>query len=127
MSYLVDTTLLIDHAADRPAAVALVRRLFGETGEIFTCDVVVAEACSRGTDEELAALSAMIEVLEYVATSPAAARWAGDARRAGGRTSPRSLGDALIGGVAWSLGATVVTRNPEDFLRMGIPVLAYEV
>jgi predicted nucleic acid-binding protein len=126
MPYVLDTTLLIDHAADRPAAVALVRRLFGETGEIFTCDVVVAEACSRGTDEELAALSAMIGALEYVATHPDAARWAGEARRRSGRTSPRSLGDALIAGVAWSLGATVVTRNPEDFRRMGIPVLAYE-
>jgi predicted nucleic acid-binding protein len=126
MPYLLDTTLLIDHAADRPAAVALVRRLFGETGEIFTCDVVVAEACSRGTDEELAAISSMIGALEYVATHPDAARWAGEARRRSGRTSPRSLGDALIGGVAWSLGATVVTRNAEDFLRMGIPVLAYE-
>lgn len=29
-------------------------------------------------------------------------------------------------GVAWSLGATVVTRNPDDFVRMGVPVLAYE-
>jgi predicted nucleic acid-binding protein len=36
------------------------------------------------------------------------------------------LGDALIAGAAWSLGATVVTRNPDDFERMGVPVLAYE-
>jgi predicted nucleic acid-binding protein len=126
MPYLLDTTLLIDHAADRPAAVALVRRLFGETAEIFTCDVVVAEACSRGSDEEVAAIGSMVGALEYVATHPDAARWAGEARRRSGRTGPRSLGDALIGGVAWSLGATVVTRNPEDFLPMGVPVLAYE-
>ena len=57
MPYLLDTTLLIDHAAARPAAVALVRRLFEETGELFTCDAVVAEACSRGSDEELAAIA----------------------------------------------------------------------
>jgi predicted nucleic acid-binding protein len=126
MSYVLDTTLLIDHAADRPAAVALVRRLFEETGEVFTCDAVVAEACSRGTVEELSAIESMIRALEYVATHPDAARWAGEARRRGGRTSPRTLGDALIAGVAWSLGATVVTRNPDDFVRMGVPVLAYQ-
>jgi len=68
----------------------------------------------------------MIEALEYVSTHSDAARWAGETRRRGGRTSPRTLGDALIAGVAWSLGATVVTRNPDDFVRMGVPVLAYE-
>jgi predicted nucleic acid-binding protein len=127
MPYVLDTTLLIDHAASRPAAVALVRRLFEETGEIFACDAVVAEACSRGSDDEVAAIAAMIKALEYVATHPDAARWAGEARRRGGRTSPRTLGDALIAGVAWSMGATVVTRNPDDFVRMDVPVLAYEV
>ena len=126
MAYVLDTTLLIDHAADRPGAVALVRRLFEEAADLYTCDAVVAEACSRGTDEELAAIVAMIQALEYVATDPGAARWAGEARRRGGRTSPRALGDALIAGVAWSFGATVVTRNPDDFVRMGVPVLAYE-
>ena len=126
MRYLLDTTLLIDHAADRPGAVALARRLFEETADLYTCDAVVAEACSRGGDDELAAIGAMIQALEYVSTHPDAARWAGEARRRGGRTSPRTLGDALIAGVAWSLGATVVTRNPDDFVRLGVPVLAYE-
>lgn len=126
MPYVLDTTLLIDHAADRPAAVALVRRLFAEADDLLVCDAVVAEACSRGTDEELAAITRMIQALEYVATGPDAARWAGDARRHGGRTSPRTLGDALIAAVAWSFEATVVTRNPDDFVRMGVPVLAYE-
>jgi predicted nucleic acid-binding protein len=37
----------------------------------------------------------------------------------------RSLADALIGGVAHSLGATVVTRNRPDFVRQGIDVLTY--
>ena len=41
------------------------------------------------------------------------------------RLADRTLGDALIGGVAWSLGATVVTREPGDFIAQGIPVLTY--
>ena len=41
------------------------------------------------------------------------------------RTAPRRLADALIAGVAWSLDATVVTRNPRDFEDTGVPVLAY--
>jgi predicted nucleic acid-binding protein len=35
------------------------------------------------------------------------------------------LADALIGGVASVLDATVVTRNRPDFERQGIPVLTY--
>ena len=126
MPYLLDTTLLIDHAAGRSGAVALARRLFDETADLFTCDAVVAEACSRGSEDELAAIGEMVGALEYASTHPDAARWAGEARRRGGLTSPRTLGDALIAGVAWWLGATVVTRNPDDFVRMGVPVLAYE-
>jgi predicted nucleic acid-binding protein len=38
---------------------------------------------------------------------------------------PASGGDAIIAGVAWSLDATIVTRNPRDFEGQGIPVLAY--
>jgi predicted nucleic acid-binding protein len=51
--------------------------------------------------------------------------WAAASRRARRATGPRSLADAIIGGVAWSLEATVVTRNPQDFESQGVPVLAY--
>src|SRR5687768_1034569 len=125
MRYLIDTTLLIDHALGREAAVELVSWLFSEPNELLICDVRVTEALSRGTDEELAELRALIEPLEYVVTGPDAAAWAGETRRRLLRTNPRTLGDALIGGVAWSVGATVVTRNPRDFEVQGVPVLAY--
>lgn len=125
MRYLVDTTLLIDHAAGRPEAVGLVRRLFGEPNDLLVCDVVVTEALSRGTDPEVAVMTALLDVLEYVPTTPEAARWAGASRRRLRRTSPRQLGDAVIAGVAWSINATVVTRNPRDFEIQGVPVLSY--
>jgi len=126
MRYLLDTTVLLDHANGFPPATQLLRRLFEEGGDLYTCDVVACEAMSGGTDEHLAAVSQLIEPLEYVSTSPEAARWAGDARlrrhRDGGKLG---LGDALIAGTATAIGATVVTRNRPDFERQGVPVLTY--
>ena len=126
MRYLLDTTLLIDHANGRPGALALVKELFSEPNDLIVCDVVVAEALSGGPDEEVAAVKAMIDALEYVSTHPDAARWAGESRRRLRHTSPRQLGDAIIAGVAWLNDATVVTRNPHDFEVQGVRVLGYE-
>lgn len=126
MRYLLDSTLLIDHANADPAASTLFQRLFEEGHELYTCDVVTCETLSRGDDRQRQQLGTLLDALEYVATSPEMARWAGESRRqrylAGGR---QALADALIGGVASVLGATVVTRNRPDFERQGIPVLTY--
>ena len=126
MRFLLDSTLLIDHAnADEPAA-ALLGRLFAEGHELYTCDVVTCEVLSGGDEPNRAHILRLLDAMEYVATSPEAARWAGrsrlDRRRVGGR---RALADALVAGVAWELDATVVTRNRPDFERQGIPVLTY--
>ncbi|MEO5704138.1 MAG: PIN domain-containing protein [Candidatus Limnocylindrales bacterium] len=126
MRYLLDTTVVIDHARGRPNAVKLVRSLFSEPNDLYVCDAVVTESLSKGPDDEIALIDALLKPLEYVSTSPDAARWAGASRRALGRTSPRELADAIIAGVAWSIQATVVTRNPRDFEIQGVPVLAYE-
>lgn len=123
--YLPDTTVLIDHAVGRYGADELLMRLFSETGELYACDAVVVEALSSGTDDELATIRKLVGAFEYVATSPDAAAWAAEVRRRRGRSSRHHLGDAIIAGVAWSLGATIVTRNPRDFEGLGIPVLAY--
>ncbi len=71
-------------------------------------------------------IGGVLDALEYVALAPDGARWAAEARRTG-RPAPgaRSLADALIAATAWSLAATVVTRNPRDFERVGICVLRY--
>ena len=126
MRYLIDTTLLIDHANRRAGAVALVRELFSEPNDMLVCDAVVAEALSGGSDGAIVAISAMIDALEYVATHPDAARWAGASRRRLQRLSPRHLGDAIIASVAWFNDATVVTRNPSDFEIQGVRVLGYD-
>ncbi len=117
---------MIDYALGRPSAVALVRSLFGEPHDLYVCDAVVTESLSGGSDEEVETITALLQPLEYVSTSPDAARWAGASRRALSRASRRELGDSMIAGVAWSLQATVVTRNRKDFEIQGVPVLAYE-
>jgi len=126
MRYLLDTTLIIDHAHGYEPAMALLHRLHEQGAELFTCDVVVCEALSGGSDEHRAVVSRLLGPLEFVAIDPSAARAAGDARldrhRAGGRLG---LGDALIAATAHGIGATIVTRNRPDFERQGVPVLAY--
>lgn len=126
MRYLLDSTLLIDHGNGDPAAIELLHRLVEEGHDLCTCDVVTSETLSRGQADELRHISALLDALEYVSTTPAAARWAGTARRernaAGGK---RALGDALIAGIAVDLDAIVVTRNRRDFERPGIRILAY--
>ena len=126
MRYLLDTTLIVDHAHGYEPAMALLHRLHEEGAELFTCDVVVCEALSGGDDEHRRAVSRLLGALDYVATDPDAARAAGAARlerhRAGGKLG---LGDALIAAVARGLDATVVTRNRPDFERQGASVLAY--
>ena len=126
MRYLLDTTILIDHANGTPAARAIVDRLFAEPNDLLTCDVITAEALSAGDEDHLRAMRRLLDVLEYVATTPDAARWAGESRRSRGATSRWSIADALIGGVASTLGAMIVTRNPGDFVRHGVAVLAYD-
>jgi len=126
MRYLLDTTVLIDHASGWPGAVAIVRELFSEPNDLLICDAIVAEALSGGADDEITGIAALIHALEYVSTHPDAAAWAGASRRRLRQTSPRRLGDAIIAGVAWFNDATVVTRNPEDFEVQGVRVLGYE-
>jgi predicted nucleic acid-binding protein len=124
--YLLDTTLIIDHAHGYEPAMRLLQSLYEDGAELFTCDVVVCEALSGGTDEHREVIARLLAPLDYVATDPDAARAAGEARRQrheeGGRLG---LGDALIAAVARGLDATIVTRNRPDFERQGASVMAY--
>ena len=126
MRYLLDTTLIIDHAHGYEPAMRLLHRLYEEGAELFTCDVVVCEALSGGTNDHRQVVSRLLDPLDFVATDPATARAAGTARlerhRSGGKLG---LGDALIAAVARGIDATIVTRNRPDFDRQGATVLSY--
>ena len=126
MRYLLDTTLIVDHAHGHEPAMALLQRLYEDGADLFTCDVVVCEALSGGSDDHLRVISRLLDPLDFVATDPAAAGAAGAARlerhQAGGKLG---LGDALIAAVARGLEATIVTRNRPDFERQGASVLTY--
>lgn len=125
-AYLLDTTVLIDHAKGHPDGVAVLARVFEESGELYTCDVVTSEALSGGDEEERGVIGRLLDALEYVAIDPEAARWAGERRRelaAQGFRHP--IADALISAAAWHLGAVVVTRNAADFEPFGVSVLGY--
>jgi len=126
MRYLLDTTLIVDHAHGYEPAMRLLYRLYEEGADLITCDVVVCEALSGGSDEHLAVISRLLEPLEFVATDPTAARRAGAARLRRHRSGTKlGLGDALIAAAAAGMEATVVTRNRPDFERQGTPVLTY--
>ncbi len=125
--YLLDTTVVIDHAEGYPPLSALLEKLFAETGDMYTCAVVTAEALSRGDRDAIAVKRTLLDALEYVAVTPDGARWAGDQRRAlieQGRRKP-STTDALIAALAHALDATVVTRNARDFEAFEVRVLGY--
>jgi predicted nucleic acid-binding protein len=126
MRYVLDTTLLIDHSKGRPGVADLIASLFAESSDLYTCYVVVTEALTGGDDLQRATIESLIRALEYVSTTPDAAVWAADSRRRRGAFGARSLADAIIASVAWSMDATVVTRNPADFEVQGVRVLGYE-
>lgn len=125
MTYVLDSTLVIDHANGYPAAVEMLRRLFEQGDDLLICDVIACETLSAGDDQHRSTIAKLLDALEYVTIDPDAARWAGESRRRRNKTSRRSLADAMIAGFAWSNKATIVTRNPRDFEAQGVPVLTY--
>lgn len=127
MGYVLDSTVIIDYAIGYTPGEQIVERLFGETSDLFVCDVITCESLSKGVPQEMRFARSLLDALEFVALAPKDARWAGDQRRsqiAAGRRKP-STTDALIAALAHSLGATVVTRNAKDFEAFDVPVLGY--
>jgi predicted nucleic acid-binding protein len=126
LRYVLDSTVIIDFSQGRAAGMDVVKRLFAETSELYTCDAITCEVLSGGTSEGRAAIRALLDALEYVALDPVGARWAGERRAERSAGASRChLGDALVAAVAWRMDATIVTRNARDFEAYGVPVVGY--
>lgn len=126
MRYVLDTTFVIDHLRDDPAAVQRFARLFEAGEEGFVTDVIAAEAWTGAPSDDDRALWAMLRAVEYVTASPEGARVAGRLRaRARARGQHLSLPDSLIAAVALSLDAALLTRNVRDFALTPVRLETY--
>jgi predicted nucleic acid-binding protein len=123
---VLDSTFVIDHLLGDAAAVRRLRGLFEDGDDPIVTEIVVCEVRTGLRPEAVAHFEAFLEPLEFVQpgveTAFTAGRWRAELGRRG---RSLSLGDALIGAVADSLGATVLTRNAKDFALMPVPVEAY--
>ncbi len=126
MRYLLDTTFVIDHLRDDPAAIRRFGELFENGDEVFVNEIVVCEAWSgahRGDDPDLDALLQVVEFVQPAAVhARAAGRWRAEARTRGWTLG---LADALIAACADSLDAAVLTRNTRDFALTPVRIETY--
>jgi predicted nucleic acid-binding protein len=124
--YVLDTTFVIDHLRDDPAALRKFAAIFEDGDEVFVNEVVVCEAWTGAHLVDDPDLEALLQVIEFVQPASVHARAAGR-WRAEARTRGWSLGlpDALVAACADSLGAAVLTRNTRDFALTPVRVEAY--
>ncbi|HVA85880.1 MAG TPA: PIN domain-containing protein [Candidatus Saccharimonadales bacterium] len=126
MTYLLDTSFLIDYLRGDPGAVARFGALFDLGAMLLVNDVVVCELMTGSRRDPDPELEALLEPLDFVQPGPAAAALAGRWRHAAmqsGRTL--SLADALIAATSFHNGATVLSRNARDFALTPVAVESY--
>jgi hypothetical protein len=114
--HLLDTDAVIDLLYDIQDTLLLVRGL-GDHGEtLCTCDVVLGEVMSGLHPHERARANDLLDGLLYLATTPAAARQAGEWRYAYARRGQQlAMTDCLIAVTAADHTAVIVTGNTRDF------------
>jgi predicted nucleic acid-binding protein len=123
---MLDTTFVVDHLRDDPAAVERLDRAFAMGDDPLITSVVVSEVWAGQRTPADRDIELFLRYLEYVHAGPDTARlageWRADARRRG-RTL--TLQDALIAATAYDCGAAVLTRNVRDFALTPVRVETY--
>jgi predicted nucleic acid-binding protein len=123
---MLDTTFVIDHLRNDPAAIQRFAAIFEDGDEVFVNEIVVCEAWTGAHQPDDPDLEALLNVVEFVQPAPvharAAGRWRVEARARGWNLG---LADALIAACADSLDAAVLTRNTRDFALTPVRVEIY--
>lgn len=126
MKVMLDSTFVIDHLRNEPAAIERLDRLhLGDDDPVVT-SVVVSEVWAGGRPQDALAIERFLRYVEYVHAGPSTARQAGEWRaelKRQGRTL--SLQDALVAATAYDVGAAVLTRNVRDFELTPVRVETY--
>jgi predicted nucleic acid-binding protein len=119
---LLDSTVLIDHLRDRPAAERV--EALARGGDLLTTTAVNVEEVVRGLrPEEQAAADALFAGLLVLPIGLQEGRLAGTWRRDfAARGITLSQADCLIAAAAASAGARLATGNPKDFPMPGLYV-----
>ncbi len=122
--YLLDTNALVEWLRGRPAIVELFADLVERDQVLALNPITVAETYSGLAESERGPADRIVQSLEFWDIGASAAKLAGDFRYRYAREGRQiSLPDALIGALAVSRNATLITANVKDFPMPGLNIL----
>ena len=122
--HLLDSDAAIDFLYGIPASVALLRQLVHQGNRLCTCDVVNAEVFSGLDPSDRQRGWEFLSSLEFLATTAAASRHAGEWRYDFARRGiALATTDTLIAAVALEHQAALITGNVRHFPMPGLSLV----
>ena len=122
--YTLDTTVLIDYLAGRPATVELVQSLDNEGHDLGVCCINVTELYSGVPERKRLVAAEFVDSLDYYDVIPDIAKLAGTYRFDFARKGiTLSTSDCIIAAVAVANEATLITANVRDYPMPEIRIL----
>ena len=123
--YLVDSDGIIDYLNGFAPTVELLQRLNRQGDVPCSCDVVLAEVYAGLHPHEQQRAEQLLLALEFLPTSPEAARQAGAWKYRHAREGVTlAITDCLIAAVAVAHDAVVLTRNTRDYPMPEVTTMA---
>ncbi len=80
MKVMLDSTFVIDHLRDEPAAIERLGRLHLAGDDPIVTSIVVSEVWAGGRPQDASAIERFLRYVEYVHAGPSTARQAGEWR-----------------------------------------------